>query len=300
MPRPLPRTFFAPTRKPPTPTNSRPWPPSTTGPGRPAGGCPPGRWPPTSSAAPCRTARRSARNTWDRRRLVEIAVASLATDRGLLLLGVPGTAKTWLGEHLAAAISGTSTLVVQGTAGTPEEALRYGWNYARLLADGPSRAALVAGTGDAGHGVRQPGPGGGAHPDPVGRAGFPHHDHEREDPADPRTQRRSAGAQGIQRHRHGQQPRQGRQRPVIGAAPPVQHRGACRCPTASTRKSRSSPPACAALARPWSFRPTLRHSRRSAAWSRSCGNCAPASPRTSAPPSSRRRPPCPPQKRSRS
>lgn len=78
-------------------------------------------------------------------RLVEIAVASLATDRALLLLGVPGTAKTWLSEHLAAAISGASTLVVQGTAGTPEEALRYGWNYARLLADGPSRAALVAG-----------------------------------------------------------------------------------------------------------------------------------------------------------
>lgn len=78
-------------------------------------------------------------------RLVEIAVASLATDRALLLLGVPGTAKTWLSEHLAAAVSGSSTLVVQGTAGTPEEALRYGWNYARLLADGPSRAALVAG-----------------------------------------------------------------------------------------------------------------------------------------------------------
>ncbi|UZX03303.1 AAA family ATPase [Arthrobacter sp. CDRTa11] len=78
-------------------------------------------------------------------RLVEIAVASLATDRALLLLGVPGTAKTWLSEHLAAAISGTSTLVVQGTAGTPEEALRYGWNYARLLAEGPSRAAMVAG-----------------------------------------------------------------------------------------------------------------------------------------------------------
>ena len=78
-------------------------------------------------------------------RLVEIAVASLATDRALLLLGVPGTAKTWLGEHLAAAVSGSSTLVVQGTAGTPEEALRYGWNYARLLADGPSRAAMVPG-----------------------------------------------------------------------------------------------------------------------------------------------------------
>src|SRR5215217_4366090 len=79
------------------------------------------------------------------RRLVEIAVATLATDRALLLLGVPGTAKTWLGEHLAAAISGSSTLVVQGTAGTPEEALRYGWNYARLLAEGPSRDALVPG-----------------------------------------------------------------------------------------------------------------------------------------------------------
>ena len=77
------------------------------------------------------------------RRLVEIAVATLATDRALLLLGVPGTAKTWLGEHLAAAVSGTSTLVVQGTAGTAEESLRYGWNYARLLAEGPSRDALV-------------------------------------------------------------------------------------------------------------------------------------------------------------
>ena len=77
------------------------------------------------------------------RRLVEVAVATLATDRALLLLGVPGTAKTWLSEHLAAAISGNSTLLVQGTSGTPEEAIRYGWNYARLLAEGPSPAALV-------------------------------------------------------------------------------------------------------------------------------------------------------------
>jgi MoxR-like ATPase len=77
------------------------------------------------------------------RRLVEVAVATLATDRALLLLGVPGTAKTWVGEHLAAAISGDSTLLVQGTSGTAEEAIRYGWNYARLLAEGPTRAALV-------------------------------------------------------------------------------------------------------------------------------------------------------------
>jgi MoxR-like ATPase len=78
------------------------------------------------------------------RRLVEVAVSTLATDRALLLLGVPGTAKTWLSEHLAAAVSGDSTLMVQGTAGTPEEAIRYGWNYARLLAEGPSDKALVA------------------------------------------------------------------------------------------------------------------------------------------------------------
>jgi MoxR-like ATPase len=77
------------------------------------------------------------------RRLMEIAVATLATDRALLLLGVPGTAKTWVSEHLAAAISGDSSLLVQGTAGTAEEAIRYGWNYAQLLARGPSRDALV-------------------------------------------------------------------------------------------------------------------------------------------------------------
>jgi MoxR-like ATPase len=77
------------------------------------------------------------------RRLIEIAVATLATDRALLLLGVPGTAKTWVAEHVAAAVSGSSTLLVQGTAGTTEEALRYGWNYARLLAQGPSEEALV-------------------------------------------------------------------------------------------------------------------------------------------------------------
>ncbi len=78
------------------------------------------------------------------RRLIEIAIATLATDRGLLLLGLPGTAKSWVAEHLAAAISGNSTMLVQGTAGTSEESIRYGWNYARLLADGPSPAALVA------------------------------------------------------------------------------------------------------------------------------------------------------------
>ena len=76
-------------------------------------------------------------------RLIEIAAATLATDRALLLYGVPGTAKSWVSEHLAAAISGDSTLLVQGTAGTDESTLRYGWNYASLLAEGPSERALV-------------------------------------------------------------------------------------------------------------------------------------------------------------
>ena len=78
------------------------------------------------------------------RRLIETAVATLATDRALLLLGIPGTAKSWVSEHLAAAITGDSTLVIQCTAGTDENQIRYGWNYAQLLANGPSRDALVA------------------------------------------------------------------------------------------------------------------------------------------------------------
>ncbi|MBS0030158.1 ATP-binding protein [Chitinophaga sp. 22321] len=77
------------------------------------------------------------------KRLMEIAVATLATDRALLLYGLPGTAKSWVSEHLAAGISGDSTMIIQGTAGTSEESIRYGWNYARLLAEGPSRNALV-------------------------------------------------------------------------------------------------------------------------------------------------------------
>lgn len=77
------------------------------------------------------------------RRLMEIAVATLTTDRALLLYGLPGTAKSWVSEHLAAAISGNSSLLIQGTAGTGEEAIRYGWNYAKLLAEGPTEGALV-------------------------------------------------------------------------------------------------------------------------------------------------------------
>jgi MoxR-like ATPase len=77
------------------------------------------------------------------KRLMEIAVATLTTDRALLLYGLPGTAKSWVSEHLAAAISGNSRYLVQGTAGTGEEAIRYGWNYALLLSKGPVPEAIV-------------------------------------------------------------------------------------------------------------------------------------------------------------
>lgn len=77
------------------------------------------------------------------RSIVQVAIATLASDRALMLVGEPGTAKSWLSEHLAAAISGSSALIVQGTAGTTEEHLKYGWNYALLLAEGPSARSLV-------------------------------------------------------------------------------------------------------------------------------------------------------------
>ena len=75
--------------------------------------------------------------------LVERCIVTLAGNRGLMLVGEPGTAKTMLSELLSAAISGVSTNTVQGTAGTTEDMIKYSWNYALLLANGPSREALV-------------------------------------------------------------------------------------------------------------------------------------------------------------
>ncbi|MEO0944685.1 MAG: AAA family ATPase, partial [Pseudomonadota bacterium] len=76
--------------------------------------------------------------------LVDRCIVSLMGHQGLMLVGEPGTAKSLLSELLTAAISGTSKLVVQGSAGIIEDHLRYGWNYALLLAEGPSERALVA------------------------------------------------------------------------------------------------------------------------------------------------------------
>lgn len=76
-------------------------------------------------------------------KLVERAIVTLAGNRGLMLVGEPGTAKTMLSELLAGAISGTTTNTVQGTAGTSEDMVKYSWNYALLLAKGPVKEALV-------------------------------------------------------------------------------------------------------------------------------------------------------------
>jgi MoxR-like ATPase len=75
--------------------------------------------------------------------LVERAIVTLASERALLLVGEPGTGKSWLSEHLAAAISGCSTLTIQGTAGTTEDQVKYSWNIARVIAEGPKAENMI-------------------------------------------------------------------------------------------------------------------------------------------------------------
>ena len=77
------------------------------------------------------------------RPFLERSIVALATNRGLMLIGEPGTAKSYLSELLAAAISGDSTLTIQGSAGTTDDNIKYSWNYALLLAEGPSERSLV-------------------------------------------------------------------------------------------------------------------------------------------------------------
>ena len=75
--------------------------------------------------------------------IIERAIVTLASERALLLVGEPGTGKSWLSEHLAAAICGNSTLTIQGTAGTTEEQIKYSWNIARVIAEGSTPENMV-------------------------------------------------------------------------------------------------------------------------------------------------------------
>ncbi|WP_028973683.1 ATP-binding protein [Spirochaeta cellobiosiphila] len=77
------------------------------------------------------------------RSFIECCIVAMATNRGLMLIGEPGTAKSYLSELICAAISGDSTLTIQGSAGTTDDQIKYSWNYALLLAEGPSEKALV-------------------------------------------------------------------------------------------------------------------------------------------------------------
>ncbi|OMQ25488.1 ATP-binding protein [Serratia oryzae] len=76
--------------------------------------------------------------------LIDRAIVTLLGRQGLMLVGEPGTAKSMLSELFAAAISGDSGLTIQGTAGTTEDHIKYSWNYALLLAEGPTQRALVS------------------------------------------------------------------------------------------------------------------------------------------------------------
>ena len=161
-----------------------------------------------------------------RRRLVELAVATLATDRALLLLGVPGH-----GEDVAVRAPGGGDQRRQHADRAGHRGHARGGAALRLELRAAARRRAVARRARPGPGVPRDGggqarPRRGADPDPVRRAGRADHDPVREVAADPRARRRGPGGPGLQRDRHRQRPRPRRQRALQRDAAPLQHRRA--------------------------------------------------------------------------
>ena len=223
--------------RPSSPRSSAP----TPGRGPATGSCRRGRSSPTSWAARSTTARSSRRSTSAPRRLIETAVATLATDRALLLLGLPGTAKTWVSEHLAAAISGDSTLARAGHGrhGRRGRALRLELRPPAGRGSQQRRARAVAGlcarwTAAAIVRIeeltRMPSDVQDALITVLSEKSLPVPELSTEVLARPR----------LQPHRHRQRPRPRRQRAVQRAPPPLQHRRPARRPRRSRKRCASS------------------------------------------------------------
>ena len=232
-------------------------------------------------------------------RLVEIAISTLVTDRALLLIGEPGTAKSWLSEHLAAAINGDSTKVVQGTAGTTEEQIRYTWNYAMLIARGPSHEALIKSPIFRAMEVGHAGPLRGNHPLRLRSAGRADLAALREADLGAGTGDRSARRRRASRS----SPPPTRATAASTTCRPPSSGGStsscCRRPARWKPRSTSSASASANWPPTWNCGPRCRPTRRSRRSSPSSANCAPAR-RSTARTSSRRPPACsPPPRRSR-
>ena len=278
-PRPTPSCARTPSTS--SPTSSPRWPPATTASGRRAGGCRRGPSSPTCSAARCADGTVISPKYVGQRRLIEIAVATLATDRALLLLGVPGTAKTWVSEHLAAAISGDSTLLVQGTAGTAEESAALRVELRPAAGRGPERGGAGAQPGVPGDARRGDRAGRGAHPHAQRRAGRVGHDALREDAARARAGQRGAG--GARASTSSPRPTTATAASTIcrppcaaGSTP-----SCCRCRPIPTRRSPSSQRRVAELGRrAGACRRCRPPTRRSAGSSPCSASCAAASPRT--------------------
>lgn len=77
--------------------------------------------------------------------IVTRVIISLATQRGAMLVGEPGTAKSWLSELICAAICDDSTLIIQGGAIETVQQLLYSWNTATVKQKGPCMEALIPG-----------------------------------------------------------------------------------------------------------------------------------------------------------